>query len=707
MLLRLSVLLPERYWAISKYLELRLCRAFGGGGNLRAPLSPDGTHCIIYTQLLYKKHIASLHMPRPTHLPPHLPPHFRLDFDLPQRGAPTTRVFNQATEVVTAHTLADVLPAMEKVARLQKELGCYAVGYVAYEAAAAWDASMRTHPPFEDEPLVYFGLFNDYDPEASPEPVAGAIDSEQPNYRTENWQISSDYPQYAADIAAIRTAIAEGRTYQVNHTLTMHNTLHTPADPAQEQAAINRYYLDMTQRQQAPYCAHLNLSDYQILCASPELFFTLDADTQRIATRPMKGTRPRGLWAAQDQAYKTDLAASAKDRAENVMIVDLLRNDLGRIAETGSVEVTQLFDIEQYPTVWQMTSTVEATLPPAHTWLDAFAALFPCGSVTGAPKVETMGIIHDREPTPRGVYCGSIGVIEPNGSATFNVAIRTVTLHRAEAQRWRARYHTGGGITWGSTAQNEYDEVHNKAAFLPKQSATAENTTTNDHPTDFQLLETLLYSANSDYMLLDEHMRRLAESAAYFNFAFDAKKTKQALSALASELPASGTDNSTYHRVRLLLHRDGQIETSHTTTDAPQPSPYESNENGTTQPPRAVMLSSHPIDSRHRWLYHKTTNRAIYQHAREQLAQTDCFDVLLHNEQGELCEFTIGNLVMELDGALYTPPLSSGLLAGTLRANALAQGCIQERVLNTADLQSAARIWLINSVRGWVQVKLV
>ncbi|MBC8077362.1 MAG: bifunctional anthranilate synthase component I family protein/class IV aminotransferase, partial [Chloroflexales bacterium] len=427
-------------------------------------------------------------------------------------------------------------------------------------------------------------------------------------------------------------------------------------------------YRQLSTAQPADYRAYLDNGDYRILSLSPELFFGWDGD--QIMTRPMKGTARRGRWLAEDEARAAALLASEKERAENLMIVDLLRNDIGRVAEIGSVRVPQLFAAERYPTVWQLTSTVSARTRPATTLEDVFAALFPCGSVTGAPKVSTMRLIAALEDTPRGVYCGAIGLIEPGGAATFNVAIRTVQL---DAATGAANYGVGGGITWDSTAAGEYAEVRAKAALLGTRWPT------------FALLETLRLEGGR-YTLLDRHLARLADSARYFDFQFDIKDARAALDVHAGEHAHE------VRRVRLLLAQGGAVRVE----SAPlQPLPPE---------PLPVALTHTPVSSDDRFLFHKTTQRATYDALRANAP--DAFDVLLWNERGELTEFTIGNLVLELEGRRYTPPLSSGLLAGTMRAELLETGQIAERVLLREDLARATGVWLVNSVRGWMRVQL-
>jgi para-aminobenzoate synthetase/4-amino-4-deoxychorismate lyase len=421
--------------------------------------------------------------------------------------------------------------------------------------------------------------------------------------------------------------------------------------------------------QRSAFCAYMDLGDGKtVVSASPELFFR--AAGRELELKPMKRTRPRGRWAAEDRALAAELAESPKDRAENLMIVDLLRNDAGRVAEFGSVRVERLYETERYETVHQMTSTIRARLRPDAGLADVFRALFPCGSVTGAPKVRTMEIIRDLEPSPRGVYCGAIGFASP-GEAVFSVGIRTLLL---DAAAGTAELGVGGRITWDSDAAAEYRESWSKAAFVRRTQL------------GFRLLETMLWEPDGGWFLLDGHLERLAASAEYFGYAFDADDAVRRL------LDAARAFADGPMRVRLRLDRDGSMEIE-ATPHAPSAEPVR------------VAIAAEPVDSHDPLLYHKTTARAEYE--RRAASWPDADDVLLVNERGELTESTIANLVVRLDGALWTPPLESGLLPGVLRAHLLAAGEIRERILHPADLVRAEEVWLINSVRKWRRAEIL
>ena len=573
------------------------------------------------------------------------PPLLHFDF-CNHHGAHQPMCFTNPVQVIAA-THVDEVQSVLRLVQRAVDKGFYAAGFVSYEAAPAFDSAfvVRTGNQL---PLAWFGLFE------APTPLTPPTNNA---FSLSDWTPDVHESEFADRIAAIRSAIERGDTYQVNYTLRLH---------ARFEGDDWALYRHLCNAQQANYCAYLNLGRYRILSVSPELFFRWDG--AQVMTRPMKGTMPRGRWLDEDRSYAAQLAASEKDRAENLMIVDLLRNDIGRVAAIGSVRVPELFTIERYPTVWQMTSTITAETHPDTTFNDIMTALFPCGSITGAPKVSTMQYITELENTPRDVYCGAIGYVAPGNQAVFNVAIRTVLL---DTQINRAVYGVGSGITWDSTATGEYAEVQTKAALL-----------TEPQPR-FALLETLLLD-HETYTLLDRHLRRMSDSAEYFGIPITLDTIRESLMQYAQRY------QNEIRRVRLLVTRDGapHIESApyHPLPDTPQP----------------IALAHTPVSSKNRFLYHKTTHRAVYETHRS--THADVFDVLLWNEAGELTEFTIGNLVLELDDRRWTPPQHCGLLAGVMRGELIAQGAIHERVLTQADLAQATRIWLINSVRGWVPV---
>lgn len=562
-------------------------------------------------------------------------------------------VFGEPAAVLETSRPEQIPFLLTQIEQAVAEQGLTAAGFLAYEAAAAF--GLDCHSLVPGLPLLWFGLFRPeqvhHSPSLSPTGPAG--------YQLGDWQPSVSRADYQQAIGAIKGAIATGQTYQVNYTLRLQTNFQ--GDPWQ-------FFLDLNGAQQSHYAAYLDTGRYIICSASPELFFSLQG--QQLTAKPMKGTAGRGLTLAQDQAKRDWLRQSPKNQAENVMIVDMLRNDIGRIAAIGSVQVPALFAIEPYPTLWQLTSTVTGrTTAPFNQIL---AALFPCASITGAPKVRTMQLIRQLEATPRGLYTGTIGYLAPGREAQFNVAIRTVTIDTLSG---RAEYGVGGGIVWDSQADEEYEECLLKAAIL-----------THRRPT-FELLETMRWSPAEGYFLLAEHLQRLSDSAEYFGFTLNNDQLQAKLAALWPTLPPVA------HKVRLRLAPAGQISLEATPL-SPQP----------TAPVR-LGLAARPVDSQNPFLYHKTTHRQLYEEAKRLRPGYD--ELLLWNPAGQLTETTIANVVVRLNGQLLTPPLTAGLLPGTLRAHLLAQKTIHEQPIPLAHLPQAEQIFLINSVRGWQQGILV
>jgi para-aminobenzoate synthetase/4-amino-4-deoxychorismate lyase len=548
--------------------------------------------------------------------------------------------------------VADVIAAAEASA----QRGLWVGGFVAYEAAPGLDPALavRTRAPddpFAEMPLAWFALFERREQTALPEPRDDGAGT------AAAWRPSVDRRRYDAAIAAIRERIAAGDTYQVNHTLRLRSTV------TGDERGL---YRDMCFAQRGAYAAYLNAGRYRVCSASPELFF--EQNDGRLTTRPMKGTAPRGRWPAEDREIAEKLEASVKDRAENAMIVDLLRNDLGRVSRPGSVAWSEVFAAERYETVWQLTSTVASQIEPGAGLREVFAALFPSGSVTGAPKVRSMEIIADLEDSPRGVYCGAVGFLAPPGhgpTARFNVAIRTVTV---DSDGGVAEYGVGGGITWDSRAGAEYEETVAKARIL-----------TSRRP-GFQLLETLLHEPGSGFARLGRHLDRLRGSAEYFGFTYDEAAVQEALSRAATPVPDRPA------RVRLLLDRGGRI----TTAAVPLPPRHE---------PVTLAIDDAPVDPADVLLFHKTSRRERYEEARSRHPDAD--DVLLINTRGEVTESTIANLAVLLDGRWVTPPLEAGLLPGTERAALLAEGKIEEASLRPEDLARAEELRLLNATGAW------
>lgn len=544
--------------------------------------------------------------------------------------------------MLTARTPDDVLRCLERI----ETSGLQAAGFVSYEAAGAFDDALKTHPP-GILPLLCFGLYTTAEQTCLPDAAGGQEGLTR--YQIGEWTPSVSRAEYAEAIASIKTHIAAGDTYQVNYTFRLN---------ADFSGSPFGFFRDLSEAQQGRYAAFIETEDFAVCSASPELFFELQNGV--ITSRPMKGTLSRALTAEADRIVSEALRNSEKNRAENIMIVDMIRNDIGRVAISGSVETLSRFDAEKYPTVWQLTSTVSGKTNATVSRI--FKNMFPCASITGAPKTKTMERIRSLETSPRGVYTGAIGFISPGGLAQFNVAIRTAVVDRKNG---RAEYGTGGGIVWDSDAGSEYAEALSKARILTLRFP------------EFRLLETLLYEPGRGLFLLERHLKRLAESAEYFGRKTDREALREQLRSLRFEIPM---------RIRLLLDKDGKAEIQECRI----------------KPPDSVLtvaIAKKPVDSRDVFLYHKTTNRAVYENAWADFPDAD--EVLLFNERGEITESCTANVVAEFDGRKVTPPTACGLLAGTFRDEMLAQGEIREGIFTPDDLRQAEKIWLINSVRKW------
>ncbi len=521
---------------------------------------------------------------------------------------------------------------------------------ISYEAAPAFDPSFRVRNG-NGVPLVWVALFDS--PSGEPDVSSGG-------FELNGWSAGISRDEYESGFAHIRAGIEAGNSYQVNYTFPLESAFSGNAWSC---------YRQLARAQGAAYSAWLDLGSHRILSFSPELFLRRNGSS--LVAQPMKGTARRGRWLEEDQQAAAQLAASEKDRAENIMIVDLLRNDMGRVAETGSVEVSDVFAVEPCGELLQMTSKISASLRSETDFVDVMTALFPCGSVTGAPKVSSMGIIADVEGWPRGIYTGAIGFIRPGGDFVLNVAIRTLVI---EAKTGSAKFGVGGGVTWDSNADGEYDEAGMKADFL---------TRADEEP--FSLLETFALS-DGDLVLRERHLQRARDSAAYFGFAWDELNVREALDA------AIAAANQGQWRVRLVMAPDGTPQTS-TEILAPLVGA------------RRVVFASEPVYSGNRLLFHKTTSRRLYE--REMERCTNCDDVIFWNERGEVTESSVANIAVEINGAWFTPERGCGLLGGTLRAELLAAGSIRERVISQEELRAAGRIMLISSVRGWLPAVLV
>jgi para-aminobenzoate synthetase/4-amino-4-deoxychorismate lyase len=573
--------------------------------------------------------------------------------------------FQCPEKVLRTQRVDEVLPLLEEAERS----GLHAAGFISYEAAPAFDSALKVNGS-GDFPLLCLGLF----------PAPSLLDDiEEPpsaHYETGALKPTVSQEEFAEAIRRIKAYIAAGATYQVNYTYRLMGTF--SGNPW-------AFFHALVQGQRAGHAAYIDTGDTVICSASPELFFS--CRDGRIVSRPMKGTARRGRTFSEDWTQAEALRRSEKDRAENIMIVDMIRNDIGRVAVPGSVETVSTYDVEKYPTVWQMTSTVQGKSDANAA--SVLRALFPCASITGAPKAKTMEIIGDLETLPRKIYTGCIGFITPQGEFCFNVAIRTALVDRGAGT---LEYGVGGGIVWDSNADAEYQETLTKARVL-----------TAPRP-DFQLLETMLWQPEEGIFLQEEHLQRLGRSAAYFDIPLDIHAVHSALQELRHT--CAGVE----HRIRLLVSRDGnaEIQTFPFSDGGVRPPARPSGRSSAMprpdDPVLHVALAKDPVDSQDVFLFHKTTRRDVYENAKADFP--DCDDVILWNEQGEVTEGTIANIVIRKDGRLVTPPIGCGLLAGTFRGFLLDAGAIEEGVITLDDLKTSREIFLVNSVRGWQRAEL-
>ena len=554
--------------------------------------------------------------------------------------------FTQPIKELKTRDLAEVADLLAQVESYQEQ-GYYVVGYVSYEAAPAFEEKLAVHKlPLLGEYLLYFTVHDRV--EISPIPLTYE-EVDLPS----NWYELTSAADYEKAIAQIHHHLRQGDTYQVNYTVQLKQDL--SANPF----AI---YNCMVVEQEAGYNAYVEHDEMAVISMSPELFF--EQNDRELTTRPMKGTTKRGLTDDEDLKEAAWLEQDPKNRSENMMIVDLLRNDMNRISEVGSEHVERLCQVEQYSTVWQMTSTIKSQLRPDVDLVTIFRSLFPCGSITGAPKIATMEIIKDLEPQPRGVYCGTIGLLLPNGRRIFNVAIRTIQLYKGQAI-----YGVGGGITWDSTWESEYREVHQKAAVLYRKQAR------------FKLITTGKISQKS-LLFEDQHLERLTKASRYFAYPFDPEELRQKI-----EEECQSCEVNQDYRLRISLNKSGEIELSRQILTPLSLSFCK------------AKLCLQKADLQQAFTYFKTTHRPHLSLGEQ--------EIIYHNAAGELLETSIGNLVLKIAGKLYTPPTNLGILSGIYRQHLLERGQVEEKVLTLKDLAQAEDIYGCNAVRGMYELEVI
>lgn len=533
--------------------------------------------------------------------------------------------FTNPIKIITAFNFDELKTAFAKIEELKNQY--YIVGYLRYNAFSGQSSNF---------PLLYFEVFNSYN-----------------IYKTKNTKKlllnptpCVNFCEYSNAIKKIKEEIAKGNTYEVNYTY----DFDVPFDG--DELDLFNFLLS---KQKTPYNFYIKNQYDTVLSFSPELFFEMQ--NNHILTKPMKGTIHRGEDKKEDKKLIEFLKNDIKNRAENVMIVDLLRNDLGRIAKVGTVNVSKLFEIETHKTLHQMTSQIEADLKENTTFFDIFKAIFPCGSITGAPKISTMKVISDVEKGERNIYCGAIGMISPK-ETIFSVPIRI--LQKTNEQN-KFKYRVGGAIVWDSNTQDEWEETLTKTKFL------------ND---EFQIIETVKIENNS-ILFEKEHFKRMQKTAEHFGFKF---KTPE----------IAKTDDG---MLRILLNRDGEIKT----------------ELKRITPAKTSKIAISPIiqNSKNEFLYYKTTYRPWYYDSFQRIKNGEIYDEIFFNEKGELTEGARSNIVLQLNGNLYTPPVQCGLLNGVFRQELLKNNKCTEKILYKKDLEKAEKIFCVNSVRGMVEVLFI
>ena len=591
---------------------------------------------------------------------------FLLLDDARPHGASAARLYRAPREVVVARRAGDVAPALERIEALRRA-GHDMAGYLAYEAGLALEPRLAPLAPARVGamgPLLWFGAFDGHEEmpsEAVPAWLAAQGGSGLAQVGPVEPQLSPG--GYARAFGALQDAIAAGDIYQAN--LTFHLAGSYRGDPLALYAAIRP-------AAGAGYGGVVFDGSHWLLSLSPELFF---AEREGAAiVKPMKGTRPRGRDAAEDAALAAELAASVKDRAENLMIVDLMRNDLSRVAEAGSVKVDKPFAVESYPTVHQMVTTVRARLQDGLGAADMVRALFPCGSITGAPKIRAMELIDAVERDARGPYCGAIGRIDASGDAAFNVAIRTLRLTPGENGRGRAVLGVGSAIVADSEALPEWRECLVKGGFVRLYAAGCD------------LIETMCFTPEVGIPLLEGHLARIGASAAELGFAFDRHAVRNAIQALCFEATGAA-------KVRLVTARGGAYTLE--LSDLPPALP---------EPARCAVLRL-PIDPGDWRLRHKSSDRGFYDAGLNAARAVGAHEALFVRDDGLVTEGCFTNLFVERGSKLLTPPARLGLLPGVLRASLLAEGRAEEADLTLDDLTHGFLIG--NALRGLMKATLL
>lgn len=564
-------------------------------------------------------------------------------------------LFNKPSEIIKIYGINDVEPMLKKIdKKVSKQMPAYAI--LSYELGYLFEKRLNRFV-CEEKPLAHFVFFNDKQVKKI---KSSSINlSADKNFLVSGFQLNTSKAEYIKSIRRIKNYIAEGETYQINFTVRGIFSF---------SGEVASFFSSLIFNQSAKYIALINLEDEIIISLSPELFF--ETNLKSIVTKPMKGTIARGINYQDDQMKKHELESSIKNQAENVMIVDLLRNDLGRICQFGTVQTTNLFEIEKYESLYQMISTVKGKLKKATKLSDIIRNIFPCGSVTGAPKIRTMEIIHELEKEEREIYTGAIGLILGK-NFVFNVAIRTIQF---DMELRKGKIGLGSGIVWDSQPEKEYKEVLLKSNFLVKPEP------------EFKIFETARVE-NGKVTFLNEHLQRMKQAAEYFLFSFDEKKI---LKALNQELENYASDK--IYRLKIILSKSGKFE-------------LQIQEFTGLKSIVKVILSENRINSANKFQYFKTTNRKLYDEEHQHYIKKGFFDVIYLNENSDVAEGAITNIFIKKGNVIMTPSLQCGILPGIYRKYYLrTHPEIKEKRISLDDLVTADELILTNSLRGAIKV---
>ena len=571
-------------------------------------------------------------------------------------------LFNKPARIVSCYKPEGIKDTCFELEHFLSQ-GYYAAGFISYEAGFSFEDTLKRLGMDSKFPLLWFGIYRNPLIFSHREKI-NLFSPRDLLYNLKNLRPDISRKRYIANIEKIKDFIRKGDTYQVNYTFKYKFNF---------SGSLSGLYEDLKKKQSVSYSAVIKTDDFSILSLSPELFFRKNKNYLEV--RPMKGTFDRGRDVGEDRYNMKALKESLKNRSENLMIVDLLRNDLGRISRCGTVKTENLFKVERYETLLQMISVVKSRMKRDIRIYDLLESIFPSGSVTGAPKISTMKIIDSLEKERRRIYTGNIGFFAPDGKAVFNVAIRTLLIDNKTGS---GEMGVGSGIVYDSEPYKEFEECKLKADFIRRKEK------------DFKLIETIRWQPGKGYFLLRKHLDRLSLSAQYFDFKCD----KRYIGKRIKDMERQFKDGHDY-KLRVLLGRDGKIESSFSRIDGKIDF-------------AKIRFSEKKTSTRDIFLYHKTTNRDLYDREHKKWEKKGYFDIIFTNEKNQITEGAISNIIIKKTRYYYTPPLECGLLNGVYRRYLFKRGelLLKEKILYKKDIESADEVYMVNSVRGMLKVRL-